>query len=52
MEFTLSNRLFVHKNLSATFSFDEIGAKEKVRKKKSAAIGGRRPSTPQTFERV
>jgi hypothetical protein len=38
--------------LLATFSFGEIGAKEKVSKKKSAANGGRCPSTPQTFGKV
>ncbi|MBO7273310.1 MAG: hypothetical protein J6V22_00490, partial [Clostridia bacterium] len=51
-EFIQANNLLVHKNLLATFSFGEIGAKEKVNKKKSAANGGRCPSTPQTFEKV
>ena len=44
-----ANNLFVYENLSADFSFDEVGAKEKSIKKKSAANGGRRPSTPQAF---
>ena len=51
MEFYHINSLFVYKNLPATFSFDEVGAKEKVFKKKSAEHGGRRPSTPQAFEK-
>ena len=46
------NSLYVYKNLSADFSFDEVGAKEKSIKKKSAEYGGRCPSTPQTFEKV
>jgi hypothetical protein len=49
MEFTYTNELFVDKKLFVAFSFDEVGAKEKVCKKKSAANGGRRPSTPQAF---
>ena len=52
MDFTLANSLFVHKKLLADFSFDEIGAKEKSIKKKSAECGGRRPSTPQAFEKA
>ena len=48
----LTNNLFVHKKLLADFSFDEVGAKEKSIKKKSAARGGRRPSTPQAFEKA
>ena len=44
MEFYHINSLFVYKNLPATFSFDEVGAKEKVFKKKSAEHGERRPS--------
>ena len=52
MEFARVNRLLVYKKMSVAFSFDEIGAKEKACKKKSAANGGRRPSTPQAFEKV
>ena len=52
MGFYHTNSLFVYKNLPATFSFDEVGAKEKVCKKKSAANGGRRPSTPQAFKKA
>ena len=52
MEFYRINSLFVYKNLPATFSFDEVGAKEKVCKKKSAAKEGRRPFTPQAFKKA
>ena len=52
IKFTLTNNLFVYENSLAAFSFDEIGAKEKAIKKKSAEYGGRCPSTPQTFEKV
>ena len=48
----LINRSFVYKDLLADFSFDEVGAKEKSIKKKSAANGGRRPSTPQAFKKA
>ena len=43
MEFIPSNRLFIHINLLADFSFDEVGAKEKSIKKKSAEMGGAAP---------
>ena len=43
MEFTYTNELFVDKKLFAAFSFDEVGAKEKTIKKKSAETGGAAP---------
>ncbi len=39
----LINGLFVHKDTLAVFSFDEVGAKEKTIKKKSAEMGGAAP---------
>ena len=47
--FMLTNSLFVHKKLLADFSFDEVGAKEKSIKKKSAANGGASPLHPASF---
>ena len=47
----LTNRLFIHKDLSADFSFGIVGAKEKSIKKKSAEYRGLRPSTPPPFEK-
>ena len=49
MEFYHINSLFAYKNLPATFSFDEVGAKEKVFKKKSAEHGGAPPLHPASF---
>ena len=45
----LINRSFVYKDLLADFSFDEVGAKEKSIKKKSAANGGAPPLHPASF---
>ena len=51
MEVYHINSLFVYKNLPATFSFDEVGAKEKVFKKKSAEHGGGAAPPPRKLLR-
>ena len=46
------NSLYVYKNLSADFSFDEVGAKEKSIKKKSAETGGTAPPPRKLLEKL
>ena len=52
MEFYHINSLFVCKNLPATFSFDEVGAKEKIFKKKSAEHGGAAPPPRKLLKKL
>ena len=52
MGFFKLNRLYIHKNLSADFSFDEVGAKEKSIKKKNATMGGAAPPPRKLLKKL
>ena len=52
MDFMLTNSPFVHKEFLADFSFDEIGAKEKSIKKKSAECGGAAPPPRKLLKKL